>query len=110
LVEQSVPLFDGLLILRILPVRPTRLDHVPDLVDFSVDASRGDEARQLLVQQRQGHAERARHGGHEHAAVGLEELRVGQDAVLAQDVGAVGAQVAVVTDARENREKLFTAQ
>ena len=47
MVEQRIPLLDGVQVLRVLLVGPRGLYDASHLVDLGVDATRGDEVREL---------------------------------------------------------------
>mmetsp|Transcript_24049 Transcript_24049/g.72283 ORF Transcript_24049/g.72283 Transcript_24049/m.72283 type:complete len:316 (-) Transcript_24049:367-1314(-) len=99
-VQQHVPRLDGLLVLLRLLVRARRLDDVRHLVDLGVEAPDGNEARELAVHELHGDAERRGHRRERHRFIRLEELRVDQDAELADDEARVLRQVAVFQEQR----------
>ena len=90
-----VALLDKELVLAILIVRPGGLHDPVDLVDFAVETTGGDEARQLLIDERRRHAKRLRHVLQSEGLVGLQQLIVGQDAHLPDVVVVVGGPVTV---------------
>ena len=104
-VEKQISLFDSGGVLCILGVRSVGLYDARNLVDLAVQATHGDEAGELVIEEFDGNAEMRGHRRELNRSVGFQELRVGLDTHLAAEPARVRMEHAVAVDAIDKGQK-----